>query len=43
MSKTKTLLGSIKKSLYEDAVNEEIDPTICINVRLVGHSFPPGS
>ncbi len=43
MSKTKTLLGSIKKSQYEDAVNEEIDPTICINVRLVGHSFPPGS
>lgn len=43
MSKTKTLLGSIKKSLYEDAVNEEIDPTICINVRLVGNSFPPGS
>ena len=43
MSKTKTLLGSIKKSQYEDAVNEEIDPTICLNVRLVGHSFPPGS
>ena len=43
ISKTKTLLGSIKKSKYEDAMNEEIDPPICMNVRLVGHSFPPGS
>lgn len=43
MSKTKTLLGSMKKSKYEDAVNEDIDPPICMNVRLVGHSFPPGS
>jgi hypothetical protein len=43
MSKTKTLLGSIKKSKWEDAQNEEIDPPICINIRLVGHSFPPGS
>ena len=43
MSKTKTLLGSIKKSKWEDAQNEEIDPAICMNVRLVGHSFPPGS
>ena len=43
MSKTKTLLGSIKKSKWEDAQNEEIDPSICMNIRLVGHSFPPGS
>jgi hypothetical protein len=43
MSKTKTLLGSMKKSKYEDAINEDIDPPICMNVRLVGHSFPPGS
>ena len=43
MTKTKTLLGSIKKSKYEDALNEEIDPPLCFNVRMVGHSFPPGS
>ena len=39
----KTLLGSIKKSKFEDAMNEDIDPPVCMNVRLVGHSFPPGS
>ena len=43
MSKTKTLLGSIKKSKYEDAMNEDIDPPLCMNIRMVGHSFPPGS
>lgn len=43
MSKTKTLLGSMKRSKFEDAMNEDIDPPICMNVRLVGHSFPPGS
>ena len=43
MSKTKTLLGSMKRSKFEDAMNEDIDPPICMNLRLVGHSFPPGS
>ena len=43
MSKAKTLLGSIKKSKYEDALNEDMDPPLCFNMRLVGHSFPPGS
>jgi len=43
MSKAKTLLGTMKKSKYEDAMNEDIDPPICMNVRMVGHSFPPGS
>jgi hypothetical protein len=43
MSKSKTLLGSMKRSKYDDAINEEIDPPICLSVRLVGHSFPPGS
>jgi len=43
MTKTKTLLGSIKKSKYEDAMCEDIDPPVCYNVRMVGHSFPPGS
>jgi len=41
--KAKTLLGSMKKSKYEDALNEDIDPPICFNLRMVGHSFPPGS
>ena len=43
LSKSKTLLASMQRSKYEDAINEEIDPPICLNVRLVGHSFPPGS
>ena len=43
MSKAKTLIGTVKKSKYEDALNEDIDPPICMNVRMVGHSFPPGS
>jgi len=43
MSKTKTLLGNMKKSKYEDAINEDIDPPINYSIRLVGHSFPPGS
>lgn len=43
MSKNKTLLGSMKRSKFEDAMNEDIDPPVCMNVRLVGHSFPPGS
>jgi hypothetical protein len=33
----------MKKSKYEEAINEDIDPTICINIRMVGHSFAPGS
>jgi len=43
MSKAKTLLGTMKKSKFEDAMNEDIDPPICMSVRMVGHSFPPGS
>jgi hypothetical protein len=39
----KTLLGSMKKTKFEEALNEELDPPTCINVRLVAHSFPPGS
>jgi hypothetical protein len=27
----------------EDAVSEDIDPPLCYNLRMVGHSFPPGS
>jgi hypothetical protein len=33
----------MKKSKYEEAINEDIDPTLCINIRMVGHSFAPGS
>ena len=44
MTKTKTLLGSMKKStVWEDAQNEEIDPPQTMSLRMVGHSFPPGS
>lgn len=39
----KTLLGSMKKTKNEEAFNEELDPPTCLNLRLVGHSFPPGS
>ncbi len=39
----KTLLSSLKKTKFEEAVNEELDPPTCLSVRLVGHSFPPGS
>lgn len=39
----KTLLGSIKKTKFEEALNEELDPPTVINLRLVAHSFPPGS
>jgi hypothetical protein len=39
----KTLLTSIKKTKFEEALNEELDPPTCLNLRLVGHSFPPGS
>jgi hypothetical protein len=37
------LLGSIKKTKYEEGFSEELDPPMCLNLRLVGHSFPPGS
>lgn len=40
---TKTLLSTMKKSKFEEAINEDIDPPTCVNVRMVGHSFPPGS
>ena len=33
----------MKKSKYDDSKKEDIDPPLCLNVRLVGHSFPPGS
>ncbi len=39
----KTLLGSMKATKFEEALNEELDPPTCLNLRLVGHSFPPGS
>ena len=39
----KSLVGSIKKSKYEDAMNADIDPPVSMNFRFVGHSFPPGS
>jgi hypothetical protein len=39
----KTLLGSMKKTKFEDSLSEDLDPPICLSMRLVGHSFPPGS
>lgn len=39
----KTLLSSMKKNKFEEALNEELDPPTCLSIRLVGHSFPPGS
>lgn len=43
MGKTKTLLGATKQSKYADYNNEEIDPPVCINLPVCGHSFAPGS
>ena len=44
MTAGKTLLGSLKQSKYnEGGNNDEIDPPTCLTLRLVGHSFPPGS
>ena len=43
MTGGKTLLSSMKKTKYEDAMNEELDPPTCLSLKLVGHSFPPGS
>jgi hypothetical protein len=42
-TKGKTLLGSMKKNMYTDHSNEDIDPPIAMNLRLNGHSFGPGS
>lgn len=39
----KTLLGSMKQSKFVDFSQEEIDPPQCLQVRLMGHSFAPGS
>ena len=39
----KTLLGSVKSAKYADWSQEEIDPPVCLSVRLSGHSFAPGS
>lgn len=39
----KTLLGSMKTSKYLDFTNEDIDPPVCLSVRLCGNSFAPGS
>lgn len=33
----------MKKNKFEEALNEELDPPTCLGIRLVGHSFPPGS
>ena len=35
--------GSLKESKYQESMTEELDPPMCMNLRLVGHSFPPGS
>jgi hypothetical protein len=42
-NRSKTLLGASKTSKYADFTHEEIDPPICINLPLCGHSFGPGS
>ena len=40
----KTLLGSVKSAnKYADWTHEEVDPPVCLSVRLIGHSFAPGS
>ena len=39
----KTLLGASKSAKYADWTHEEIDPPVCLQVRLSGHSFAPGS
>lgn len=39
----KTLLSSLKKTKFEEALNEDLDPPTSLSLRLVGHSFPPGS
>lgn len=36
----KTLLGSLKKTKFEEALSAELDPPTCLSIRLVGHSFP---
>lgn len=33
----------MKKTRFEDALNEDLDPPTCISIKMVGHSFPPGS
>lgn len=33
----------MKKTKFEEALNEDLDPPSVLNLRLVGHSFPPGS
>ena len=43
-SMRKSLMGTTRKTnKFEDALNEEIDPPLCLALRMVGHSFPPGS
>ena len=39
----KTLLSSLKQSKFIDFTQEEIDPPVCLQVRLMGNSFAPGS
>ena len=39
----KTLLGASKSAKYADWSQEELDPPVCLSVRLSGHSFAPGS
>lgn len=39
----KTLLGSLKQTKFVEGNSDEIDPPTCLALRLVGHSFPPGS
>lgn len=40
---TKTLLGASKSAKYADWSQEDVDPPVCLGVRLSGHSFSPGS
>ena len=40
---TKTLLGASKSAKYADWSQEDIDPPVCLSIRLSGHSFAPGS
>lgn len=37
------MMRSTKVSKFEESINEEIDPPLCLNLRVIGHSFNPGS
>jgi hypothetical protein len=39
----RSMIRTTKVSRFDESLSEEIDPPLCLNLRVIGHSFSPGT